>query len=332
MAPQKAMVPDRAALPASRVRVLPTSVASCSLQPPSRRASQARPAPRAGEPSDAALAAAAWEGWCQADALGLRSAATGERAEAARAADLGRAHLVTCGLWLARRRLVAAMLGPRGDARRVIRAALSDDARFGLVEYLAAAGAELVATEALARVDSDVGAGSPPWPNGVDRQRRPGGGAPPRRRDPRPSARRRAARAASRHPAPAQLDAPSRPPGPAAAPAPVITRATWMKPDEDKRSRQLAEVLRLHLTEGKGIKTIARQLKMHRRTVRKRLGVARSECKAGPPQPRSSILDPYHEEIPQGPRGLRRHPRPGRARPAARRGLPGRRHGGTGFG
>ncbi len=30
---------------------------------------------------------------------------------------------------------------------------LTDDARFGLVEYLAAAGAELVATEALARMD-----------------------------------------------------------------------------------------------------------------------------------------------------------------------------------
>jgi len=60
---------------------------------------------------------------------------------------------VTCGLWLARRRLVAAVVGPRGEPRRVIRAALTDEARFGLVEYLAAAGAELVATEALARID-----------------------------------------------------------------------------------------------------------------------------------------------------------------------------------
>jgi hypothetical protein len=60
---------------------------------------------------------------------------------------------VTCGLWLARRRLVAVVLGPRGSARRVIRAALTEDARFGLLEYLAAAGADLVATEALARVD-----------------------------------------------------------------------------------------------------------------------------------------------------------------------------------
>jgi len=68
-------------------------------------------------------------------------------------ADVERERLVTCGLWLARRRLVAAVLGPRGGTCRVLRAALTDDARFGLVEYLAAAGAELVATEALARAD-----------------------------------------------------------------------------------------------------------------------------------------------------------------------------------
>jgi len=60
---------------------------------------------------------------------------------------------VTCGLWLAGRRLVAAVVGPRGEGRRVIRAGLTEEARFGLVEYLAAAGAELVATEALTRID-----------------------------------------------------------------------------------------------------------------------------------------------------------------------------------
>lgn len=146
MAPQTVMVADRPALAACRARALPTSVASGSPPPPSRRAS--RPAPRAGESPAAALAAAASAGFCQ-DALGLRSVASGGREEATGAAE----RLVTCGLWLARRRLVAAVLGPRGDARRVIRAALTDDARFGLLEYLAAAGAELVATEALARVD-----------------------------------------------------------------------------------------------------------------------------------------------------------------------------------
>lgn len=150
MAPQLVTVPDRAALLASRARVVPISVAPGSPRPPSRPASPARPAPWAGASSAAALAAAASAGWCQVDALGLRSA--GEHAEATGAADLGRVRLVTCGLWLARRRLVAAVLGP-GGARRVIRAALTDDARFGLLEYLAGAGANLVATEALARVE-----------------------------------------------------------------------------------------------------------------------------------------------------------------------------------
>lgn len=70
-----------------------------------------------------------------------------------------------------------------------------------------------------------------------------------------------------------------------------------MKAHDDQRSRQLAEVLRLHLTEGKGIKAIARQLRMHRKTVRKLLGVAQGKRKAGPLQPRSSILDPYQDEI-----------------------------------
>jgi len=75
-------------------------------------------------------------------------------ARAAEGGDRGRGRPVTCGLWLARRRLVAAMVGPEGEARRVIRAAFTDDARFGLLEYLAATGTtELVATEALIRVD-----------------------------------------------------------------------------------------------------------------------------------------------------------------------------------
>lgn len=127
------------------------STAPGSPRPSSQRARQPRPAPWIGE--DAALAAAASAG-CQADALGGPPAVeSGAHGEAIRAADAGRAHLVTCGLWLARRRLVAAVLGPGGDARRVVRAALTDDARFGLLEYLAAVGAEIVATEALARVD-----------------------------------------------------------------------------------------------------------------------------------------------------------------------------------
>ncbi len=61
----------------------------------------------------------------------------------------------------------------------------------------------------------------------------------------------------------------------------------------------MAEVLRLHLMEGKGIKAIARQLKLHRKTVRKLLGHARGERKGQLAQPRSSILAPYQDEIRQ---------------------------------
>ena len=48
----------------------------------------------------------------------------------------------TCGLVLTPQRLVAVVLRPGGEARRLVRAALSDDARYGLVEYLSATGAE----------------------------------------------------------------------------------------------------------------------------------------------------------------------------------------------
>ena len=110
------------------------------------------PAPRRkAKGSSAAPAVAASAGWDRAEPGGLPGVAS-DRGEA-QAAEVERKQLVTCGLWLARRRLVVAVLGPRAGERRVIRAALTDDARFGLLEYLAAAGAELVATEALARVD-----------------------------------------------------------------------------------------------------------------------------------------------------------------------------------
>ncbi|HET9595094.1 MAG TPA: hypothetical protein VFP65_05920, partial [Anaeromyxobacteraceae bacterium] len=59
----------------------------------------------------------------------------------------------TCGLALAPRRLVAVVLGPGGQARRAIRAALTDDARYGLVAYLAALGCEVVLSDALVRAD-----------------------------------------------------------------------------------------------------------------------------------------------------------------------------------
>jgi hypothetical protein len=56
---------------------------------------------------------------------------------------------ITCGLVRAPRRLVAVVLQPGGGARRTIRAALTNDARFGLVHYLAATGAELVVADGL---------------------------------------------------------------------------------------------------------------------------------------------------------------------------------------
>lgn len=59
----------------------------------------------------------------------------------------------TCGLVLAPRRLVAVLLGPGGEARRAIRAALTDEARYGLVDYLTASDAQIVAAEALVRSD-----------------------------------------------------------------------------------------------------------------------------------------------------------------------------------
>ena len=74
---------------------------------------------------------------------------------------------ITCGLVLAPRRLVAVVLGPGGGARRAIRAALTDDARYGLVEYLATAAAEIVVTDTLVRGDpvarSAVRAGLAVW-------------------------------------------------------------------------------------------------------------------------------------------------------------------------
>lgn len=60
---------------------------------------------------------------------------------------------ITCGLVLAPRRLVAVVLGPGGAARRTLRAALTDDARCGLVQYLAAVGAEIVVADGLLAAD-----------------------------------------------------------------------------------------------------------------------------------------------------------------------------------
>lgn len=61
--------------------------------------------------------------------------------------------MTACGLWLAQRRLIAALVGPAGETHRIIRSALTTDARFGLLEYLVAAETEIVAAEALVHCD-----------------------------------------------------------------------------------------------------------------------------------------------------------------------------------
>lgn len=158
MAPRMVMAADSALTMASKDRTMPPNAPSGS--PPSLPlpATQSRLASLAAKSSDAALDAAAAVGWCEvagapADGPGLPFGENDSRKEMARAADTDRGSLVTCGLWLSRRRLLAAVLGLRNGERRVFRLVRTDDARFGLIEYLAAVGAELVATEALGRVD-----------------------------------------------------------------------------------------------------------------------------------------------------------------------------------
>lgn len=65
----------------------------------------------------------------------------------------------------------------------------------------------------------------------------------------------------------------------------------------DERSVQLAEVLRLHLVEGKGIRAIARQTQLGRKKVRKLLNLATGKHEPTPAPQRSSILAPYDEQI-----------------------------------
>jgi len=65
----------------------------------------------------------------------------------------------------------------------------------------------------------------------------------------------------------------------------------------DERSLQMAEVLRLRLVEGKGIRAIARKVKLDRKQVRKLLGLAEGKRKATPAQQRTSIVAPYDDEI-----------------------------------
>ena len=70
-----------------------------------------------------------------------------------------------------------------------------------------------------------------------------------------------------------------------------------MELPEDEQSTQMAEVLRLSLIEGKGIRAIARQTRLDRKTVRRLLGVARGKQKPKPAAERTSILAPYEDDI-----------------------------------
>lgn len=65
----------------------------------------------------------------------------------------------------------------------------------------------------------------------------------------------------------------------------------------DKHAEKMAEVLRLRLTEGASIRAISRKLNLHRKTVRKLLGLARGKGKAKSPTPQASILAPYDADI-----------------------------------
>ena len=59
----------------------------------------------------------------------------------------------------------------------------------------------------------------------------------------------------------------------------------------------MAEVLRLHLIEGKGIRAIAKATKLGRKKVRNLLSLSQGKDKPTPAQGRSLILAPYEEEI-----------------------------------
>jgi transposase len=68
---------------------------------------------------------------------------------------------------------------------------------------------------------------------------------------------------------------------------------------QQQRSEQMAEVLRLHLTEGLGVRAIAKKTSMDRKKVRRLLAIARGKHQAAPSRPRTSILAPYEDDLHQ---------------------------------
>jgi transposase len=65
----------------------------------------------------------------------------------------------------------------------------------------------------------------------------------------------------------------------------------------DEQSEKMADVLKMRLTEGASIRAISRKLKLHRKTVRRLLGLASGRRKARATSSRTSILAPYDGEI-----------------------------------
>jgi transposase len=63
------------------------------------------------------------------------------------------------------------------------------------------------------------------------------------------------------------------------------------------RATQMAEVLRLHLMEGKAIRAICRQTGLDRKKVREMLGSATSKPRKATGERRPSLLDPYEAEL-----------------------------------
>lgn len=63
------------------------------------------------------------------------------------------------------------------------------------------------------------------------------------------------------------------------------------------RATQMAEVLRLHLTEGKGIRAICRQTGLDRKKVREMVGSAKSKPRKAAAERRPSLLDSYEADL-----------------------------------
>ena len=66
---------------------------------------------------------------------------------------------------------------------------------------------------------------------------------------------------------------------------------------DEARSKQVAEVLRLHLFEGMSIRALARQTGLDRKTVRKMVRLANTQRKPAVERKHSSILAPYDADI-----------------------------------